>query len=145
MHSTLMLCTLSTILLGCLPTAFATQTKEDVPAVVQHMREVNRAFRLLRRQIDDPTMKAANLNLIAQIRSSLTAAKREEPLKTPELSPSERDPFLKAYRELLEEVLAVLEKLEGAVEEGRITEAQDYIGQINEMKKQGHEKFQKEE
>jgi soluble cytochrome b562 len=145
MHSTLILCALSTLVLGFLPNVFATVAEEDVPAVVQNMRDINKGFRTLRRQIDDTDQKDENLKLIAQIRADLVAASKEEPLKTPELPASERDAFLKGYRQLMDSVLAEMDKLKAAVSAGNNAEAKSLLRQINELKKQGHGKYQKEE
>jgi soluble cytochrome b562 len=108
------------------------------------MRDVNKGFRTLRRQLDDTAQKDANLKLIAQIRSALSLAKQEEPLKTPELPASDRGPFLEGYQQLLEKVIAEMDKLKEAVAAGNIAEAKNHLKQINEIKTQGHERFQKE-
>ena len=144
MHSTMILSVLSALVLGFLPSVFATVAEEDVPAIVKNMRDVNKGFRTLRRQIDDTDQKDANLKLIAQIRAALVASRQEEPLKTPELPASERGAFLKGYQELMDSVLAEMDKLKAAVSAGNSAEAKGLLRQINELKNQGHEKYQKE-
>ena len=69
-------------------------SQEDVPPVVDQMRQINQNLRQLRRQLT-ADKKDENLQLIREIRKNLEKAREEEPLKTPELPAQERDSFLK--------------------------------------------------
>lgn len=118
--------------------------QEDVPPIVAQMRQINQNLRLLRRQLT-ADKKDENLQLIREIRQNLEKAREEEPLKTPELPPQEKDAFLKGYQVLLGKVLVTLEQLATSVSDGKLETAEALLADLNNLKKEGHQKYQKEE
>ena len=93
------------VLLSSLASALAAQPPQDAddPAIVKYMKTVNRNMRRLRRQVSDPAKNEASLEFVATVKKNILAAREEHPLKTPELPEAEREPFLKAYHEALDE------------------------------------------
>jgi len=120
---------------------FGSTEDGDSPLAV-HMKAINRGFRELRRQLDDPERTQANLALIAEIKEQVKGARKEEPSKTSGLPESERGPFLEAFRTLLDEVVSTLDELEIAVKANKSEEASALVNKLNEQKKKGHNKFQ---
>ncbi len=119
-------------------------SQEDVPPIVAQMRQVNQNLRQLRRQLT-AEKKNENLKLIREIRKHIEKAREEEPLKTPELPAQERGAFLKGYQVLIDQVLKTLDKLEASVSDGNLEQAEALLAELNNMKKEGHQKYQKEE
>ena len=119
-------------------------SQEDVPPIVAHMRQVNQNLRQLRRQLT-ADKQDENLKLIREIRKHLEKAREEEPLKTPELPAQERDSFLKGYQVLIGKVLSKIDRLEASVSDGNLEQAEALLADLNNMKKEGHQKYQKEE
>ena len=125
------------------PSFFALGTSQDeASAVAVHMKAINQGLRELRRQLNDSDNTKANLALIAEVKKHLLGARKEEPSKTMDLAESEREQFLKAYRALLDEVISTMDRLEEAVKEERPGDAEALVKQLNDLKKEGHGKFQ---
>lgn len=118
--------------------------QEDVPPIVAYMRVVGQNLRQMRRQIT-PDKQEENLKLVKEIRQNLEKARGEEPLKTPEIPAQERDAFLEGYRELVGKALSTIDKLEAALSQGDLDQAQELLVALNDIRKDGHGKYQKEE
>jgi soluble cytochrome b562 len=126
------------------PVESGSAIQEDVPPVVAYMREVGQSLRQMRRQLT-PDKQEENLKLVNEIRENLEKARGEEPLKTPEIPAQERDAFLKGYKELLSKSLTTINKLEVSLSEGDLDQAQELLVALNDIRKEGHGKYQKEE
>jgi len=125
------------------PSFFALGTAQDeASAVAVHMKAINQGLRELRLQLNDSDKTKANLALIAEVKKHLMGAQKEEPSKNLDLPESEREPFLKAYRAVLDEVISTMDRLEEAVKEERPGDAEALVKQLNDLKKEGHSKFQ---
>jgi soluble cytochrome b562 len=92
--------------------------------------------------VDDPDKKNENLALVTELKKHLAGAQEEKPRKVQDLPDSDRASFLEAYRALLDEVIAKLDKLETAIKEDRPEAASALLKQLNDLKKKGHGKFQ---
>lgn len=121
------------------------QDDEDAAPIVLHMRQVNRNLRQLRRQLGQSDKKAESLKLVQSIQQDLQAAKELEPLKTDDLPSSDRAAFLKDFRSLMDTVISAVEELHGAIEGDDIEKASSLVSKLNDLKREGHEQFQKEE
>lgn len=118
--------------------------KDEDPVIVQHMKQMNRNLRRLRRQVADPAQREANLLLVRQMKTHAMAAQKEQPLKTPDLPEAERGPFLKAFRAQMDVLIETLTKLETALQDEKLGQAEELVKKLFDLKKEGHEKFQKE-
>ena len=125
----------------------ATESPENdqIPAIVSHMKALNSNLRRLRRQVRDPDNREASLELLVEIKKHAVAAQKEEPLKTPDLPETDREAFLKAFRDLMDEVIETIEQAEAALKDGRDDEAQGLVRKIYGFKSDGHKRFQKKE
>ncbi len=135
-------------LLTCLaPGAWAASpapAQEEEPAIVQHMKQINRSLRRLRRQAADAAQKDSSLELVRQMKTHAQAAQKEEPLKTSDLPEAERGPFLKAFREGMGSVIETLTLLESALENEKFDQTEELVKKLFDLKKEGHDQFQKE-
>jgi len=113
-----------------------------MPQIAEHMKALNQDFRELRRQLADPEKKPANLALIGQMKKHVLRAREEQPTKILSQPESEHSALLESYRDLLNKVVLNLEKLEKAIEANRTEESAALVKELNELKKEGHSKFQ---
>ena len=117
-------------------------SQEEPSSVASHMKEINKDFRELRRQLKDPEKIDANLALIGNLRQHFRGAREGEPSKARSLPESERNAFVAEYQSLLDQVITTVEKLEKALKDGQIKQAETLLKQLNDQKKSGHGKFQ---
>lgn len=123
------------------PLLLARQDEQPPPPIVQHMRHINQNLRTLRGQFDQSAMQAENLRLVEAIRSDVRAAEKLQPLKTPQIPAEQREAFLKNYRAELEEVVDTLDQLEGALKKNDTDTAKTLILKLNDIKREGHQRF----
>ncbi len=134
------------LILFCLTVPILGATSdEDVPAIVAHMRKINENLRKLRSQYDQPDKKSENVELVETIRTHVKAAQKLQPLKTPKIPADQKEAFLKAFRAKLDEVLDTLVQLEDAEKKGDFPSARELILKLNELKKEGHNRFRSED
>lgn len=118
--------------------------QDEDPVIVQHMKQMNRALRRLRRQAGDAEQKDSSLELVRQMKTHAQAAQKEDPLKTPDLPEAERGPFLKEFREKMDSLIETLTQLESALENDHFDQTEELVKKLFDLKKEGHDKFQKE-
>jgi soluble cytochrome b562 len=114
---------------------------EPVPPIVAHMRQINKNLRTLRGQYDQAALEAENVQLVETIRAHVKAAQQLEPLKTPQIPVDQRAAFLKDFRSTLGKVLNTLDQLEAALKQNDSASAKELILKLNDIKREGHEKF----
>jgi soluble cytochrome b562 len=114
---------------------------EPVPPIVAHMRQINKNLRTLRGQYDQAALEAENVQLVETIRAHVKAAQQLEPLKTPQIPVDQRAAFLKDFRSTLGKVLDTLDQLEAALKQNDSASAKELILKLNDIKREGHEKF----
>lgn len=118
---------------------------ENVPPIVAHMRQINENLRTLRGQYDQPGLESENVQLVETIRMHVQAAQKLEPLKTPQIPADQRAAFLRDFRSELDKVLDTLDQLEVALKQGDSAAAKELILKLNDIKKEGHQKFKSPE
>jgi soluble cytochrome b562 len=114
---------------------------EPVPPIVAHMRKINENLRTLRGQYDQPALQSENVRLVETIRTHVKAAQQLEPLKTPQIPAEQRADFLRDFRATLGRVLDTLDQLEAALKRNDAATAKALILKLNDIKREGHEKF----
>lgn len=105
------------------------------------MRKINENLRTLRGQYDQPSLQSENIQLVETIRTHVKAAQQLEPLKTPQIPVDRRPAFLQDFRATLGRVLDTLDQLEIALKKSDSAGAKALILKLNDIKKEGHEKF----
>jgi soluble cytochrome b562 len=105
------------------------------------METMNKAFKTLKRQVADPAQKTANLEAIARLKKSAVAARDCVPEKAETIPQAGRAKFIADFQTSISELVAQIDKLEKAVQENRIQDAQKEIDEINELKREGHSTF----
>ncbi len=121
--------------------------RDEEPKIVTAMEQMNRDLRKLRRQAGDAAQKEANLALIGSALASARTARDERPLMVEEglVAEADRDAFLQGYHKAMDRLIATLEKLETALQEGQAEEAEALIKRVYQAKREGHRRYQKEE
>ncbi|NBR63226.1 MAG: hypothetical protein EBT77_02755 [Verrucomicrobia bacterium] len=82
---------------------------------------------------------------MADLKKASEEAKTMEPEKTEKVPAGEREAFLEGYRSKMAELIELTEELGKVIEAGKWTEAKGLIGQINQVQREGHQKYRAEE
>ena len=102
------------------------------------MEQMNGCLKSLLKGINAETKDKA-LETLAKMQSAVLVAKLEKPH---DLKPEE----LLGYRRMLVDLLALTCRVEGAVLDGKFDDANKLVKEeLTKLKKDGHDKFQKEE
>lgn len=136
---TLIITTLCTLLLPTM-SSFA----DDTPLGTE-MGKINKALKLVNRNLADASKKAENLEKIDVAIKACEESGKLEPEKTKDIPEAEKEKFLTEYKAAMVEMGKHLTDLKAAVEADKADEAKKVLEKLNMGKKEGHKKFQKEE
>ena len=123
----------------CLLTPLHAQ-EADSPLEGQ-MKILARGMRQLVNQVGDPSKQQENVSLLEILKRAATDSKGLSPRKTAAIPENKREAFLADYRNDLDELKDALDQVEAAVKAGQYDKAKSLIGNVNTIKKEGHEKF----
>ncbi len=118
--------------------------KKTTP-LADHMIEITRAMRKIKRNLADPRKNGDSLELLDAVQKHALAAKSMTPSKAKKLPAQERGKLLKAYREGMIELLKELLDLEQLLLAGKNDAARRKYQHIRRLEKKAHERFQVEE
>jgi len=124
---------------------FAAGLYADSPLEVK-MNQMRRSFRELKKAMATPVEadKQKYLGWVADLKSATEASKSLEPEKTSTISADQRSAFLDGYKNKMEELAEQIDELGKAIEAGKWPEAKALVGQINQIQREGHEKYRSE-
>ena len=114
--------------------------EEDTP-LSKEMKTANKSLRALKKQMDDPGKKQANLALIETSRKAIDAAAKLEPSKTKEVPGAEKPAYLDKFRAQINDLAKALAELEAAVRADKMDDAKRIFEKLGELKKKGHKEF----
>ena len=120
-------------------TAFA----EDTP-MEKEMSAMNKAYKALKKSVEDPAAKAENLKLIADIKKTTETTSKMEPKTTADQPAAAKPAFLEKYKAQMADFAKEVAALEAAVTAGNTAAAKASFDKLNELKKKGHEDFKKD-
>jgi len=130
------------LLLGCmLGVIAAVKAEEETPLGVQ-MEAMNDAYKAFRRETDP--VKGAALAREAQV-AAIKSALETPTLVTEMPEGPEKVKAALNYRKMMAKVLVSLCEVEEAFIDGKIDEVAKIVDSLKSQKKEGHEKFIKEE
>jgi hypothetical protein len=116
---------------------------EDTP-MEKEMSAMNKAYKALKKSVEDPAQKAENLKLIADIKKTAEASSKMEP-KTAATQPAAgKAAYLDKYKAQMADFSKEVATLEAAVTAGNTAAAKASFDKLNELKKKGHEDFKKD-
>ena len=88
--------------------------------------------------------KQKYLSWVADLKSASESSKTMEPEKISNIPADQRTAFLEGYRNKMDEMLDEIDSLGKAIEAGKWDEAKALVGQINQVQREGHQKYRSE-
>ncbi len=110
------------------------------------MNQMRKSFRELKKAMATPveTDKQKYLAWVADLKSATEASKTLEPEKTSKIPADQKTAFLEGYKNKMDELVDEIDSLEKAIELGKWDEAKALVGQINQLQREGHQKYRNE-
>jgi soluble cytochrome b562 len=110
------------------------------------MNQMRRSFRELKKAMVAPVEadKQKYLSWVADLKSATEASKSLEPEKTTKVPADQRMAFLEGYRNKMDELADEIDSLGKAIEAGKWDEAKALVAQINQVQREGHQKYRSE-
>jgi len=110
------------------------------------MNQMRKIFRELKKAMAAPVEadKQKYLSWVADLKSAAEASKSLEPEKTSKVPADQKTAFLEGYRNKMDELADEIDSLGKAIEAGKWEEAKALIDQINQVQREGHQKYRSE-
>ena len=116
---------------------------EDTP-MEKEMSAMNKAYKALKKQIEDPAKKTENMALIAEIKKTSAASAKMEPKTTGDQPAAQKAAYLEKFKGQMADYDKAVGVVEAAVTAGDTAAAKAAFDKLNELKKKGHDDFKKE-
>ena len=88
--------------------------------------------------------KQKYLSWVADLKSAAEASKSLEPVKASHIPAGQKTAFLEGYRSKMDELADDIDSLGKAIEAGKWDEAKALVAQINQVQREGHQKYRSE-
>ena len=88
--------------------------------------------------------KQKYLSWVADLKTAAEASKILEPKKTSNVPSEQKTAFLEGYKNKMDELTEEIDSLGKAIEAGKWEEAKALVGQINQVPREGHQKYRSE-
>ena len=110
------------------------------------MNQMRQSFRELKKAMASPVEldKQKYLSWVADLKTAAEASKILEPEKTSNIPSEQKTAFLEGYRRKMDELTDEIDSLGKAIEAGKWEEAKALVGQINQVQREGHQKYRSE-
>lgn len=110
------------------------------------MNQMRKSFRELKIAMAAPVEadKQKYLSWVADLKSAAEASKSLEPEKTSKVPADQKTAFLEGYRNKMAELADEIDSLGKAIEAGKWEEAKALVAQINQVQREGHQKYRSE-
>jgi soluble cytochrome b562 len=110
------------------------------------MNQMRISFRELKKAMAAPVEadKQKYLSWVADLKSASEASKAMEPEKTSKVPADQKTAFLEGYRNKMDELADEIDSLGKAIEAGKWVEAKVLVAQINQVQREGHQKYRAE-
>ena len=125
-------------------TAFAAVAHAEDTPMEKEMSSMNKAYKALKKQIEDPSKKTENLALIAEIKKTTENSAKLEPKTTADQPAAQKAAFLEKFKGQMADLAKAVGVLEAAVNAGDTAAAKAAFDKLNDLKKKGHEDFKKD-
>jgi len=133
------------LLLALSPLAASAQDKEKDTPLATEMKGMSKDFKQLKKQIADPTQKASSLDLLADIEKHVKAARELTPKNIDKVPEADRAAWMTDFKKQIDGLLAAYDKVQAAVSGDQFDQAKALLDDVLKLKREGHEKFAKEE
>ena len=110
------------------------------------MNQMRKSFRELKKAMAAPVEadKQKYLSWVADLKSATEASKTLEPEKTSSIPIEQKTAFLDGYKNKMDELSDQIDSLGKAIEAGKWDEAKSLVAQINQVQREGHQKYRSE-
>ena len=110
------------------------------------MNQMRRSYRELKKAMAAPVEsdKQKYLSWVADLKTAAEVSKTMEPEKTSKVPSEQKTAFLEGYRRKMDELTEEIDSLGKAIEAGKWEEAKALVGQINQVQREGHQKYRSE-
>ncbi len=88
--------------------------------------------------------KQKYLAWVADLKAGAEASETLEPEKTSKITSDQKAAFLEGYKNKMAELVDEIDALGKAIEAGKWDEAKALVNQINQIQREGHEKYRME-
>jgi len=88
--------------------------------------------------------KQKYLSWVADLKSASEVSKTMEPEKISNVPADQKTAFLDGYKNKMDELTDEIDSLGKAIEAGKWEEAKALVGQINQVQREGHQKYRAE-
>ena len=124
---------------------FCPELHADSPLEAK-MNQMRRSFRELKKAITAPVQadKQKYLSWVADLKSAAEASKSMQPEKASYIPADQKTAFLEGYRNKMDELADDIDSLGKAIEAGKWDEAKALVAQINQVQREGHQKYRSE-
>ena len=124
---------------------FCSELHADSPLEAK-MNQMRRSFRELKKAMVAPVEadKQKYLSWVADLKSAAEASKSMEPEKASYIPADQKTAFLEGYRNKMDELADEIDSLGKAIEAGKWEEAKALVAQINQVQREGHQKYRSE-
>jgi hypothetical protein len=116
---------------------------EDTP-MEKEMSAMNKAYKALKKSVEDPSKKEDNLKLLAEIKKTAEASAKMEPKTTKDQPDAQKAAYLEKFRAQMSDYIKAVTEVEAAVNAGNGAAAKAGLDKLNDLKKKGHEDFKKD-
>ena len=129
------------------PAVLFAQPKKDRPDtdIEKDMHKIGRAYRQLRKQVNDSAQNASSLELVAAIKAGALDARTHTPLKSGDVPEPDRAAFAASFQKRMDEFVAAVDQLEEALKAGNNAEAARLAGKLDRLQKTDHKEFRRPE
>ena len=106
------------------------------------MKIINKSVKALKGQISDATKQQSTIDLLETAKKAADEAKKLQPEKAKDVPEADRAKFIADYQAQMDKLIGDFGKIEDAVKAGKFDDATKLYGDLNGVKREGHEKFQ---
>ena len=117
---------------------------EDTP-LGEEMDKFSKALKQIGRAAKEGKVTKDMAAKVDDAKKAAEASLKFEPAKTKEIPAGEKEKFLADYKAAMQETIKALDELKAAVESEKADAVNAALEKLNNQKKDGHKKFQKEE
>ncbi len=122
------------------PKAKAEEPKTEIG---KSMQKMNAALRNLRSQAADAALNRQSVEAVATIRKEALAARALVPVKAADVPAAERAKFMADYNKGIDQLVALLDRIEAAFKASDNATAATLVGEIGGIQKASHKSFKK--
>lgn len=129
------------------PAVIFAQPKRDRPDtdIEKDMHKISRAYRQLRKQVNDPAQNASSLELVATIQAGAIDARTHTPLKAGDLPEADRAAFEASFQKKMGDFIAVVGQLGDALRAGDNSAAARLTRELDRLQDADHKDFRRPE